>query len=219
MTFAATSTTRTLAVNDRNQTSIKGLSGGVYLYPAPATHFGVSVSNNTSSTNFSVGQPGSVFVTARNDLGDRDESYRGTIHFSSTDQAAGLPADYTFTTADNGSHTFTFTPAADGGRSLGSTTWPSRRVRAIRNRFTCSRVRRRFSPSTRRQRRSVSGNPRPSRCGPETPRASSTPDTAAPSTSRPRTPPPHCRLTTRSPAPTPVCTSSPSLLTLTACGP
>lgn len=32
--------------------------------------------------------------------------YRGTIHFSSTDNSAVLPANYTFTDIDNGSHTF-----------------------------------------------------------------------------------------------------------------
>jgi len=33
--------------------------------------------------------------------------YTGTIHFRSTDIRAGLPADYTFTAADKGVHTFT----------------------------------------------------------------------------------------------------------------
>jgi hypothetical protein len=32
--------------------------------------------------------------------------YNGTVHFSSSDQQASLPPDYTFTDADNGSHTF-----------------------------------------------------------------------------------------------------------------
>ncbi len=36
-----------------------------------------------------------------------DTTYRGTVHFTSTDQNATLPADYTFTAGDNGSHTFT----------------------------------------------------------------------------------------------------------------
>src|SRR5208337_3750890 len=35
--------------------------------------------------------------------------YRGTVQFTSTDRGAGvvLPANYTFTAADNGVHTFT----------------------------------------------------------------------------------------------------------------
>jgi len=32
--------------------------------------------------------------------------YTGTIHFKSTDGRATLPADYTFTAADKGAHTF-----------------------------------------------------------------------------------------------------------------
>ena len=33
--------------------------------------------------------------------------YTGTVHFSSTDNKATLPANYTFTTTDKGVHTFT----------------------------------------------------------------------------------------------------------------
>jgi hypothetical protein len=33
----------------------------------------------------------------------------GPVHFTSSDVQAGLPADYTFTSADNGTHTFTVT--------------------------------------------------------------------------------------------------------------
>jgi hypothetical protein len=33
--------------------------------------------------------------------------YRGTVHFSSTDSKATLPANYTFKSTDNGVHTFT----------------------------------------------------------------------------------------------------------------
>jgi adhesin/invasin len=33
--------------------------------------------------------------------------YTGTIHFTSTDGTASLPANYTFTAADKGVHTFT----------------------------------------------------------------------------------------------------------------
>jgi streptogramin lyase len=47
-----------------------------------------------------------VTVVARDPFGDPDTSYTGTVHFSSTDPTATLPADYTFTAADNGRHTF-----------------------------------------------------------------------------------------------------------------
>jgi hypothetical protein len=48
-----------------------------------------------------------VTVTARDALGNVASGYRGTVHFTSTDAAAVLPADYVFTTGDAGSHTFT----------------------------------------------------------------------------------------------------------------
>ena len=52
------------------------------------------------------GSPGSLTVTAYDAEGEVDTGYRGTIHFSSTDPAATLPNDYTFTAGDNGDHDF-----------------------------------------------------------------------------------------------------------------
>lgn len=46
-------------------------------------------------------------VTAYDVNGNVATSYRGTIHFTSTDGAATLPLNYTFTAADSGVHTFT----------------------------------------------------------------------------------------------------------------
>lgn len=42
----------------------------------------------------------------------------GTIHFSSSDTHAGLPADYTFTPDDNGTHTFTVTLNSIGSQDI-----------------------------------------------------------------------------------------------------
>jgi hypothetical protein len=50
-----------------------------------------------------------VAVVARDDFGNVDPAYTGTVHFSSDDPRATLPGDYTFTTGsggDNGTHTF-----------------------------------------------------------------------------------------------------------------
>jgi len=44
--------------------------------------------------------------------------YTGTVHFSSTDGAAVLPSNYTFTGADAGAHTFSFTLNTQGMRSV-----------------------------------------------------------------------------------------------------
>ncbi len=55
----------------------------------------------TSGSSFS------VTVQTHDSAGASLSSYLGTIHFSSTDPSATLPADYTFTGADAGVHTFT----------------------------------------------------------------------------------------------------------------
>lgn len=48
-----------------------------------------------------------VTVSALDPLGNLDDLYRGRVHFTSSDPGASLPADYTFTLLDSGSHTFT----------------------------------------------------------------------------------------------------------------
>jgi hypothetical protein len=53
-----------------------------------------------------VGSPFTVTVSAMVD-GRRDTIFNSPIHFTSSDSAAVLPADYAFTPADAGSHTFT----------------------------------------------------------------------------------------------------------------
>ncbi len=52
------------------------------------------------------GSPFTVTVTAMVD-GSQDRIFNSPIHFTSTDSTAVLPADYVFTAADAGSHTFT----------------------------------------------------------------------------------------------------------------
>lgn len=52
------------------------------------------------------GSPGSVTVTAYQANDQVATSYSGTIRFSSSDMTAALPADYTFTPGDAGTHTF-----------------------------------------------------------------------------------------------------------------
>lgn len=57
----------------------------------------------------SAGDTISITVTAVNALGDVGAGYTSTVHLASSDGQAGLPADYTFTAADAGSHTFAVT--------------------------------------------------------------------------------------------------------------
>src|SRR5262249_16595817 len=55
------------------------------------------------------GQPHSFPLTAVDRDGPPLPGYTGTVHFTSSDPQAGLPADYTFTAADNATQTFTVT--------------------------------------------------------------------------------------------------------------
>ncbi len=57
-------------------------------------------------TSATAGSPISFTLTAKGQNGSTATGYTGTVHFVSTDAAAVLPANYTFTVADNGSHTF-----------------------------------------------------------------------------------------------------------------
>jgi subtilisin-like proprotein convertase family protein len=83
--------------------------------PAPAAT-SLTVGGFPSSTT--AGQGGSFTVTARDANGNVATGYTGTVHFASSDPQAGLPADYTFTAADAGSHTFSATLKTAGTQSL-----------------------------------------------------------------------------------------------------
>ena len=65
-----------------------------------------------------MGSPFSFTVTAQNADGSTDTGYGGTVHFSSSDPAAALPADNTLT---GGVGTFTATLQTAGSTSLTAT--------------------------------------------------------------------------------------------------
>jgi hypothetical protein len=79
----------------------------------PATTLVVSYPSATTA-----GTPFPVTVTALDAYGQVDTGYQGTVHFTSTDPKAVLPADYTFTLADAGVHTFTPDLKTEGGQQL-----------------------------------------------------------------------------------------------------
>ena len=65
------------------------------------------------------GTPFSFTITAEDKFGNVETGYTGTVHFSAlaNDTQAVLPADYTFTTADAGTHTFSATLFKTAGAS------------------------------------------------------------------------------------------------------
>ncbi len=91
-------------------------TGGVNIgaYQASATTF--LVAGFPSPIN--AGASGLVTITARDSYGSTAFGYRGTVHLTSSDSQASVPADYTFTAADNGVHTPTATLKTAGTQSL-----------------------------------------------------------------------------------------------------
>ncbi|HYV37831.1 MAG TPA: FG-GAP-like repeat-containing protein, partial [Gemmataceae bacterium] len=106
-THAFTGSVRLITVGDQTVTVASPLMSSstntVTVTPAVSN---LAVTAPTAST---AGDTFNVTVTALNSLGGVGTGYTSTIHFSSADAQAGLPADYTFTSADAGVHTFTVT--------------------------------------------------------------------------------------------------------------
>jgi hypothetical protein len=67
------------------------------------------------------GTPFNMTVTALNSDGTVNTVYMGTMHFTSSDPQAALPADYTFASSDQGVHTFSVTLATLGQQSITAT--------------------------------------------------------------------------------------------------
>ncbi|HEX7448432.1 MAG TPA: ELWxxDGT repeat protein, partial [Pirellulales bacterium] len=64
------------------------------------------------------GAAGSFTVIAKNADGSTNTSYLGSVHFTSSDPQAVLPAGYSFTAADKGAHTFSATLKTAGSQSI-----------------------------------------------------------------------------------------------------
>jgi hypothetical protein len=80
----------------------------------PATHLRIQV----SSASPTAGQAIKVTVTALDAAGLPVPDYQGTVHFTSTDAQASLPADYTFTAKDHGKHGFKVTLQTAGKQTI-----------------------------------------------------------------------------------------------------
>src|SRR5207253_6148829 len=81
-----------------------------------ATHFRVSAPAGTTA-----GAAFTVTVTALDASNNPVGAYTGTVHFSSADAQALLPADYQFTATDGGVHAFTVVLKTAGGQTVNVT--------------------------------------------------------------------------------------------------
>jgi uncharacterized delta-60 repeat protein len=105
-TFSATLETagsQSLTATDTVTSGINGSDASITITPAAAAS--LSITGLPSSVK--VGTASTFTVTALDAYGNTATSYLDKVHFSSSDSKAKLPANYTFTAGDRGSHTFT----------------------------------------------------------------------------------------------------------------
>jgi len=97
-----TAGTQSVSATDTLTASITGVQAGIVVTAAALSKLVVS----GLSSPRTAGSWGSIRVTATDAYGNRIHGYLGTVHFSSSDTKAKLPANYTFTAADAGTHVF-----------------------------------------------------------------------------------------------------------------
>jgi hypothetical protein len=109
-----TAGTQAVRARDTVTATITGLQSGIVVTPAAATTLVVS----GLSSSRTAGVAGTITVKAKDAFGNTATGYRGTIHFTSSDAQAVLPANYTFTAANAGTHTFSVTLKTAGSQAV-----------------------------------------------------------------------------------------------------
>ena len=102
----ATDTT-TGSITGSTSTTVSAAAASVFVLSAPSTA--------KAGTAFN------VTLTVEDAYGNVVTNFTGTVEFTSTDDKAILPADYTFTTANDGVHTFSVTLETVGSESITAT--------------------------------------------------------------------------------------------------
>jgi hypothetical protein len=105
---------QSITATDTVTGSIVGTQAGIVVNPA-----GFLVAGFASPTTAGTSQ--SFTVSVLDAQGNVITGYTGTVHFTSTDPQAQLPADFTFTANDNGVETFTATLYTAGVRTITAT--------------------------------------------------------------------------------------------------
>jgi probable HAF family extracellular repeat protein len=108
-----TAGTQSVTVTDAAH-GTSGTQGGIAVQPAAVSKFAVA----GFPSPITAGVAGSLTVTAQDAYGNTVSSYAGTVSFSSSDAKAVLPANYAFTVADNGVHSFGATLKSAGTQSI-----------------------------------------------------------------------------------------------------
>jgi hypothetical protein len=109
----ATAGPQTLTATDADN-GLSGTQSGITVLPARASVLRIVGLPDSAAA----GQLLTFTVTLLDAYGNVATGYRGTLTFSSSDDQAGLPDDYTFTAQDGGSHTFAGVFRTPGLQSL-----------------------------------------------------------------------------------------------------
>jgi hypothetical protein len=112
-----TAGTQSITATDKTTATISGTESGITVAAAAASKVVVS----GFPTSITAGTAGTVTVMAQDGFGNLASGYGGTVHFTSTDNQASLPANYTFVSADKGSHSFSVTLKTAGNQSVTAT--------------------------------------------------------------------------------------------------
>ena len=131
-TFSVTLNTagnQKIAVTDAG--SNHGLSSAINVGSGTPTHFSVTAASYTATT----GTPISIIVTAFDASGNTATGYSGTVHFTSSDGKAVLPANSTLT---SGVGNFSATLRTAGGETITATDTVSTSITGMSNAFNVS---------------------------------------------------------------------------------
>lgn len=96
-----TAGTRSITVADTHVSTLTATESGITVNAAKATKFLITAPSTVNARS-----PFNLTLTVEDTYGNVVTDYTGTVQFTSTDRAATLPANYRFTTADKGMHTF-----------------------------------------------------------------------------------------------------------------
>ena len=96
-----TAGTQWVRATDTGSATYTGAKTGIVVKPGGATHLTV-----TLTSSYAAGAAHTVKITVKDSYGNVATGYRGTIHFTSSDSKAVLPANHTFTSGDAGVHSF-----------------------------------------------------------------------------------------------------------------
>src|SRR5207302_7926694 len=111
---------QTITATDTANSSITGTSNAVAVSPAATSRFVVSAPSSATA-----GAAFNFTVTAKDAFNNTTPGYGGTVHFTSSDGQAVLPANSTLT---NGTGTFSATLRTVGNQTITATRSEERRV-------------------------------------------------------------------------------------------